>query len=186
MVRPQQSQPCRPGRCCDRRPELPSAFSRAKKEFVKKLTPKPTLRLGDMGLDQLHCLDDCALIDYAITAAAALAAADDDDDDGEVAVEAVCPSGARPGDTLEVRTTERRLPTCRLACIDTLVVLRLLSSSSLFPHPPLGSATEWRQCAHDSARWSIAGRGFRHLPRAIEASSPEEVAVVHTREPEPP
>ena len=104
IVRPPPPQPCR---CCDHRPEPPSAFSRAKKRFVKKLTPKPTLRLGDMGIDQLHCLDDCALIDYAITAAAALAAGDDDDD-GEVVVEAVCPTGARPGDSLEVCAARER------------------------------------------------------------------------------
>ena len=46
-------------------------------------------------------VDDCALIDYAITAAAALAAADDDL--GEEYIEVVCPHGSRPGDVLDVR-----------------------------------------------------------------------------------
>ena len=76
------------------------AYSRRRKKLQKKLT-RPTLRLSDMGLDQVHCLDDCALIDYAITAAAALAAADDDL--GEEYIEVVCPHGSRPGDVLDVR-----------------------------------------------------------------------------------
>jgi len=90
--------------CCDDKEDTPALVPSYKSK--KKKSREAGIDLSALRNVQCVCDDELAVLTAAVAAAMAAEQSDDDEDDDGSSIEVICPTGARPGDRIDVRVPD--------------------------------------------------------------------------------